>query len=186
MFQPHSDVIYVRSDGTSVPSVVVGPSPHGERYLTVRYSRHGSDIVNDRAPINKITAVEPQLSSPSYSPPVCSTTTIICIGSVSEWCWCKNIPSSLLLLPSLLSSPVSLPLPLISVSYSIVGQIEFVFAQANRGVWGMAHVFNKKLYLTRDVINGDFIPSNLNMQDGAKKVKVHWGSKKGFSTSAME
>ena len=32
-----------------------------------------------------------------------------------------------------------------------------------RGVWGMAHVFEGKLYFTRDHMQGNFIPKNLKL-----------------------
>ena len=32
-----------------------------------------------------------------------------------------------------------------------------------RGVWGMAHVFDGKLYFTRDHMQGNFIPKNLTL-----------------------
>ena len=70
-------------------------------------------------------------------------------------------------------------------------------------IWGLAHVFNKHLYLTRNLIDGDFIPKKLSDDpitgevDGAsssnatpaptpKKLKVIYDKKKGFSTVAVE
>ena len=38
---------------------------------------------------------------------------------------------------------------------------EVVWGKAARGVWGMAHVFDGKLYFTRDHMKGNFIPKHL-------------------------
>ena len=38
-----------------------------------------------------------------------------------------------------------------------------IWAKAARGVWGMAHVFDGKLYFTRDQMQGNFIPKNLKL-----------------------
>ena len=35
---------------------------------------------------------------------------------------------------------------------------EVIWAKAAQGVWGMAHVFDGKLYFTRDHMQGNFIP----------------------------
>ena len=43
--------------------------------------------------------------------------------------------------------------------------IEVIWAKAARGVWGMAHVFDGKLYFTRDHMQGNFIPKNLKLQE---------------------
>ena len=40
---------------------------------------------------------------------------------------------------------------------------EVVWATAARGVWGMAHVFDGKLYLTRDHMQGNFIPKKFEV-----------------------
>ena len=42
---------------------------------------------------------------------------------------------------------------------------EVVWAKAARGVWGMAHVFDGKLYLTRGQMQGNFIPKNLKLAE---------------------
>ena len=42
---------------------------------------------------------------------------------------------------------------------------EVVWAKAARGVWGMAHVFDGKLYFTRDPMQGNFIPKNLKLPE---------------------
>ena len=42
---------------------------------------------------------------------------------------------------------------------------EVIWAKAARGVWGMAHVFDGKLYFTRDHMQGNFIPSNLKLPE---------------------
>ena len=42
---------------------------------------------------------------------------------------------------------------------------EVVWAKAARGVWGMAHVFDGKLYFTRDHMQGNFIPKNLKLPE---------------------
>lgn len=65
---------------------------------------------------------------------------------------------------------------------------EFVFCKATRGVWGMAHVFEKKLYLTRDILPGDFKPKNFQPPAAAtqdKKLKVIWNQRTGFTTVSM-
>ena len=42
---------------------------------------------------------------------------------------------------------------------------EVVWAKAARGVWGMAHVFDGKLYFTRDHMQGNFIHKNLKLPE---------------------
>ena len=42
---------------------------------------------------------------------------------------------------------------------------EVIWAKAARGVWGMAHVFDGKLYFTRNHIQGNFIPKNLKLPE---------------------
>ena len=42
---------------------------------------------------------------------------------------------------------------------------EVIWAKAARGVWGMAHVFDGKLYFTRDLMQGNFIPKNLKLPE---------------------
>ena len=42
---------------------------------------------------------------------------------------------------------------------------EVIWAKAARGVWGMAHVFDGKLYFTRDHMQGNFIPKNLKLHE---------------------
>ena len=52
----------------------------------------------------------------------------------------------------LLVTPMMLPLNLFA-------------AKAARGVWGMAHVFDGKLYFTRDHMQGNFISKNLKLPE---------------------
>ena len=40
-----------------------------------------------------------------------------------------------------------------------------IWAKAARAVWGMAHVFDGKLYFTRDHMQGNFIPKNLKLPE---------------------
>ena len=42
-----------------------------------------------------------------------------------------------------------------------VRHVDILRAKANRGIWGLAHVFDKKLYLTRDFVDADFAPKDL-------------------------
>ena len=42
---------------------------------------------------------------------------------------------------------------------------EVIWATVARGVWGMAHVFDGKLYFTRDHMQGNFIPKNLKVPE---------------------
>ena len=38
------------------------------------------------------------------------------------------------------------------------GQI--VWAKAGRGIWGLGHVFEGKLYFTKDIVDDSFVPRN--------------------------
>ena len=40
------------------------------------------------------------------------------------------------------------------------------------GLWGMAHVFDGKLYLTRDHMQGNFIPKNLKLPEPKHQPKA--------------
>eukprot|EP00667_Euglena_gracilis_P030743 EG_transcript_43170 len=40
------------------------------------------------------------------------------------------------------------------------GEEEVVWAKADRGVWGLTHVFDEKLYMTRDLVDGSALPEN--------------------------
>ena len=42
-------------------------------------------------------------------------------------------------------------------------QVDILWAKANRGIWGLAQVFDKKLYLTRDLAAADFVPKDLKL-----------------------
>ena len=37
-------------------------------------------------------------------------------------------------------------------------QVDILWAKANRGIWGLAHVFENKLYLTRDLVDAEYVP----------------------------
>ena len=41
---------------------------------------------------------------------------------------------------------------------------DVVWAKAGRGVWGLCHVFENTLYLTRDLMEDSAVPSNLFVQ----------------------
>ena len=43
--------------------------------------------------------------------------------------------------------------------------VEVVWANAAGGMWGMAHVFDGKLYFTRDHMQGNFIHKNLKLPE---------------------
>ena len=36
--------------------------------------------------------------------------------------------------------------------------VDIIWAKAARGVWGLAHVFNNKLFFTRDIMDDDAVP----------------------------
>ena len=38
--------------------------------------------------------------------------------------------------------------------------VEIVLAKAARGVWGLGHVFEDKLYFTKDIVDDSFVPKN--------------------------
>ena len=48
---------------------------------------------------------------------------------------------------------------------------EVIWAKAARGVWGMAHVFDGKLYFTRDHMQDNFIPKNLKLPEPKRAPK---------------
>ena len=39
-------------------------------------------------------------------------------------------------------------------------EVEIIWAKADRGIWGLTHVFGDKLYLTRDIVDGSQLPQN--------------------------
>ena len=49
--------------------------------------------------------------------------------------------------------------------YLILIRYKCSAAKAARGVWGMARVFDGKLYFTRDHMQGNFIPKNLKLPE---------------------
>ena len=53
--------------------------------------------------------------------------------------------------------------PLLQVMILVTAPTEFVWAKVAQGVWGMARVFDGKLYFTRDHMQDNFIPKNLKL-----------------------
>ena len=47
--------------------------------------------------------------------------------------------------------------------------VDILWAKADRGVWGLGHVFNGKLYLTRDLVDDACIPSHIAVPKPAPK-----------------
>ena len=43
------------------------------------------------------------------------------------------------------------------------GEVEVVWAKADRGIWGLGHIFNDKLYLTRDIMDGSEVPAHFEV-----------------------
>ena len=39
-------------------------------------------------------------------------------------------------------------------------EVETVWAKAGRGIWGLGHVFEGKLYFTKDIVDVSFVPRN--------------------------
>ena len=50
-------------------------------------------------------------------------------------------------------------------------EVEVVSVKAARGVWGQAHVFDGKLYLTRDICKDEQIPKQLKVPVKSKPAK---------------
>ena len=38
--------------------------------------------------------------------------------------------------------------------------MQIVWAKAGRGIWGLGHVFERKLYFTKDIVDDSFVPRN--------------------------
>ena len=38
--------------------------------------------------------------------------------------------------------------------------MQIVWAKAGHGIWGLGHVFEGKLYFTKDIVNDNFVPRN--------------------------
>ena len=53
------------------------------------------------------------------------------------------------------------PLMTVIVTLEILGKI--VFAKAGRGTWGLCYTFDGNLYLTRDLMEGSFVPKDLKV-----------------------
>ena len=49
--------------------------------------------------------------------------------------------------------------------------VDIIWAKAARGVWGLAHVFNNKLFFTRDIMDDDAVPKHFNVPDPKPKPK---------------
>ena len=41
-------------------------------------------------------------------------------------------------------------------------------SSSTRGVWGLGHVFEGKLYFTKDIVDGNFVPRNQKLQPTPK------------------
>ena len=39
-------------------------------------------------------------------------------------------------------------------------EVQVVWAKAGRGIWGLGHVFEGKLYFTKDIVDDSFVPRN--------------------------
>ena len=61
-------------------------------------------------------------------------------------------------------------------------------AKAAQGVWGMAHVFDGKLYFTRHHMQGNFIPKNLKLPEPkpAPKFRAQASSKASSSAEHVQ
>ena len=42
--------------------------------------------------------------------------------------------------------------------------VEIVWAKAARGVWGLGHVFEGKLYFTKDIVDDSFVPKGTKLK----------------------
>ena len=60
------------------------------------------------------------------------------------------------------------PSPLLSTPSQCV---DIIWAKAARGVWGLAHVFNNKLFFTRDIMDDDAVPMHFNVPEPKPKPK---------------
>ena len=55
-----------------------------------------------------------------------------------------------------------------------------VWAMSRSGVWGLCHVFEDTLYLTRDLMEGNAVPSNLSVPkvSDSDRAATYAGAKK--------
>ena len=44
--------------------------------------------------------------------------------------------------------------------YWVDDEVQIVWAKAGRGIWGLGHVFEGKLYFTKDMVDDSFVPRN--------------------------
>ena len=82
-------------------------------------------------------------------------------------------------------------------------RVEIVWAKAARGVWGLEHLFEDKLYFTKDIVDDSFVPKNRKPKPvsqpatkGAPKpalkgkhvqlFKMRWRVGKGFYSTALD
>ena len=49
--------------------------------------------------------------------------------------------------------------------------VDIIWAKAARGVWGLAHVFNSKLFFTTDIMDDDAVPKHFNVPEPKPKPK---------------
>ena len=69
--------------------------------------------------------------------------------------------------------------------------VDIIWAKAARGVWGLAHVFNNKLFFTRDIMDDDAVPMHAAPTPGPKgqhrqEFRMVYHRKKGFTSQPIE
>ena len=55
-----------------------------------------------------------------------------------------------------------------------------VWAKAGRGIWGLGHVFEGKLYFTKDIVDDNFVPRNRKPAPKGKHVQLFKMRRKGL------
>ena len=84
-----------------------------------------------------------------------------------------QIQTHMQMLPVTQGQTLGMSLTLMTV-LTLTGQVMVllrIWAKAARGVWGLAHVFNNKLFFTRDIMDDDAVPKHFNVPEPKPKPK---------------
>ena len=57
-----------------------------------------------------------------------------------------------------------------------------MWVKADRGVWGLVHIFGGKLYLTRDIVDDNVVPKGFLAPKAAPKAAPKLASKRAKAT----
>ena len=166
MFPPRTSVMFIRSTGEPVLAQVVGHSEHGDAYRRISYDRDGKTVLHDRASVRRLSlprAPPPPRPAQSDSGSVISSTDDDSSGGALDAPDnARHANGGAESDVSSLTSAEELPdAPTTDDDSDLNSDTEVVWVKSARGVWGMGHSFGNKLYFTRDIPEGKWVPKNL-------------------------